>query len=47
LDADTRDKLIAQGFIINGGSPQDLAKLVASELVKWARVVKASGAKAD
>ena len=36
-----------KGFIINGGSPQDLAKLVASELVKWARVVKASGAKAD
>ena len=31
----------------NQSSAQDLAKLVSSELVKWARVVKESGAKAD
>ena len=46
-DADTRDKLLAQGFILHGGTPQDLARLVSSELAKWARVVKASGAKSD
>ncbi len=46
-DPDTRDKLLAQGFILHGGTPQDLARLVSSELAKWARVVKASGAKSD
>ena len=46
-DPDTRDKLVAQGYTINGGSPQDLGNLVRAELVKWARVVKESGAKAE
>lgn len=46
-DHDTRDKLVAQGFTINGGSPQDLGALVRAELVKWAKVVKESGAKAE
>jgi len=46
-DHDTREKLLAQGFTLNGGSPQDLGALVRSELVKWARVVKESGAKAE
>ena len=39
------EKLAAQGYTINGGSPQDLGNLVRTELVKWARVVKESGAK--
>ena len=46
-DHDIRDKLVAQGFTLNGGSPQDLGALVRSELVKWARVVKESGAKVE
>jgi tripartite-type tricarboxylate transporter receptor subunit TctC len=46
-DHDTREKLLAQGFTLNGGSPQDLGALVRSELVKWARVVKESGAKVE
>jgi tripartite-type tricarboxylate transporter receptor subunit TctC len=46
-DPDTRDKLMAQGYTINGGSPQDLGALVRAELVKWARVVKESGAKVE
>jgi tripartite-type tricarboxylate transporter receptor subunit TctC len=46
-DPDIREKLMAQGYTINGGSPQDLGNLVRSELVKWARVVKESGAKAE
>ena len=44
---DIREKLQNQGFTINAGSSQDLARLVSSELAKWARVVKESGAKAD
>jgi len=46
-DHDVADKLKAQGYTINGGSPQDLAALVRIELVKWAKVVKESGAKAE
>ena len=46
-DADIREKLMAQGYTINGGSPQDLGNLVRAELVKWARVVKESGAKVE
>ena len=46
-DAETRDKLVGQGYTINGGSPQDLGTLVRSELVKWAKVVKESGAKVE
>ena len=46
-DHDIRDKLVAQGFTLNGGSPQDLGALVRSELVKGARVVKETGAKAE
>ena len=46
-DADIRDKLVALGYTINGGSTQDLGALVRSELVKWARVVKESGARVE
>jgi tripartite-type tricarboxylate transporter receptor subunit TctC len=46
-DADIRGKLTSQGYIIHGGSPQDLGALVRSETVKWAKVVKESGAKAE
>ena len=46
-EADIRDKLMAQGYTINGGSPQDLGNLVRAELVKWAKVVMDSGAKAE
>jgi len=46
-DADIHSKLTTQGYIIHGGSPQDLGALVRSETVKWAKVVKESGAKAE
>ena len=46
-DADVRDKLMAQGYTINGGSREELGALVRAELVKWARVVKESGAKVE
>ena len=46
-DPDIHAKLVAQGYIIHGGSPQDLGALLRSETVKWAKVVKESGAKAE
>jgi tripartite-type tricarboxylate transporter receptor subunit TctC len=46
-EPDTRDKLLAQGFVLHGGSPGELAQLVSNELTKWARVVRASGARSD
>ncbi|KQP13555.1 tripartite tricarboxylate transporter substrate binding protein [Pseudorhodoferax sp. Leaf267] len=44
---DVSDKLLAQGAIPSGNTPQEFAKLIDAELKKWAPVVKASGAKVD
>lgn len=45
--AAVKDKLLAQGAIPGGNSPQEFAKMIASEIKKWAQVVKAAGAKVD
>ena len=42
-----KEKLLAQGAIPSGNSPQEFAKLIDSEIKKWASVVKASGARVD
>jgi tripartite-type tricarboxylate transporter receptor subunit TctC len=44
---DVSEKLLAQGAIPSGNTPQQFAALIDSELKKWAPVVKASGAKVD
>jgi tripartite-type tricarboxylate transporter receptor subunit TctC len=44
---DTREKLVSQGFETIGGTPERFAAYLQSETAKWAKVVKASGAKAD
>jgi len=44
---DARDKLLAQGAEAAGGTPQSFVSHIRSETDKWAKVVKASGAKAD
>ena len=44
---ENRKRFEQQGLDIAGGKPADLANLVREESVRWAKVVKASGAKAD
>ncbi|MDE2003952.1 MAG: tripartite tricarboxylate transporter substrate binding protein [Betaproteobacteria bacterium] len=44
---DAKEKLASQGAIAAGGTPADFARFIASETVKWAKVVKASGARID
>ena len=42
-----KEKMLAQGAIPSGNTPQEFAKFIDSEHRKWAQVVKASGAKVD
>jgi len=44
---DMRERLAAQGAVAAPDSPQDFARFIASEVSKYARIVKASGAKVD
>lgn len=42
-----KEKLLAQGAIPSGNTPQEFVTFIAAEHKKWAQVVKASGAKVD
>ncbi len=44
---DVREKLTALGLDVAAGSPESLANLIQAETLKWAKVVKESGAKLD
>ena len=44
---DVRSKLEAAGIEIQGGTPQDYAALIKSDLAKWAKVVKAANIQPD
>ena len=44
---EVKDRLFASGVEVTPGSAEELAKLIRSEMEKWAKVVKESGAKAD
>ena len=44
---DVRERLEALTFEPIGGSPQQFADYVRAEVVKWAEVVKVTGAKVD
>ncbi|MCW5605804.1 MAG: tripartite tricarboxylate transporter substrate binding protein, partial [Burkholderiales bacterium] len=44
---DVRGKLIGQGLDPVGGTPEQFADYIRSEIAKWAKVVKASGARAE
>ena len=40
---DVRAKLEAAGIEVQGGTPQEYAALIKSDLAKWSKVVKAAG----
>lgn len=44
---DVRSKLETAGIEIQGGTPQDYAAVIKSDLVKWGKVVKAAGIPAE
>jgi len=46
-DAKLQARIVAQGAEISAGTPDSFAKYIQSEQIKWARVVKASGAKPE
>ena len=45
--SDVKDRLLAQGFEPLGSSPDEFSRYLKAEAVKWAKVVKESGAKVD
>lgn len=42
-----REQLVSQGLEVHGGTPEDAAKHLRSEVERWGKAIKASGAKAD
>jgi tripartite-type tricarboxylate transporter receptor subunit TctC len=44
---DMRSRIAAQGADVAGGTPEEFARLIQSDLAKWAKVVKESGARAE
>jgi tripartite-type tricarboxylate transporter receptor subunit TctC len=44
---DVRERLSSQGLDLTPGMPEQFAAYLKSELVKWAKVIKESGARLD
>lgn len=44
---DTREKLVAQGQIVVGGTPEQFAAVIQEETERWGKVVKAANVKLD
>jgi tripartite-type tricarboxylate transporter receptor subunit TctC len=47
LQPEVREKLAAQGLFVAAGPPEQLAKLLVTEIPRWSRIARASGLKLD
>jgi tripartite-type tricarboxylate transporter receptor subunit TctC len=47
LQADMKEKLLQQGALATAWTPQEFGSFIHDEVVKWGKVVKASGAKVE
>ena len=47
VQADMKERLLQQGAIATAWSPEQFGAFIHDEVVKWAKVVKASGAKVE
>ena len=45
--SETKEQLGAQAMLLVGGTPDAFAQKIQSEMARWGKVVKATGAKAD
>jgi tripartite-type tricarboxylate transporter receptor subunit TctC len=46
-DAEVKKKLEGQGVDVLGGTPEQFARLIQDDIVRWGKLVKDSGAKVD
>jgi hypothetical protein len=46
-DPTIKDKLAKTGYVAEGSSPEELEKLLKSEIAKWSAVIKSVGIKID
>jgi tripartite-type tricarboxylate transporter receptor subunit TctC len=46
-DPAIKDKLAKSGYVAEGSSPDELAKLLKSEIDRWSAVIKSIGLKID
>jgi tripartite-type tricarboxylate transporter receptor subunit TctC len=46
-DRAVKDKLAEMGYVAGGSSPEELAKLLKSEIVRWSALIKSVGIKLD
>jgi tripartite-type tricarboxylate transporter receptor subunit TctC len=44
---DVREKLVAQGFVVVGSSPEELGATTKEQLARYAKLMKAAGIKAE
>ena len=44
---EVREKIVAQGNQVGGGTPEEFGALIRSETAKWGKVVREAGVRAD
>ena len=44
---DVREKFLSQGIDPRGSTPEEFARLIATDLEKWAKVIKAASVRVD